>query len=347
MQRWLSKVNEAVEKLNAEVESSSPHLHPERATEEERLFRNVSKVELGQSVSGIATSASHDLIMPLCESDVHGRLCVLQKLESSRYLCAPGSMNLCQALFTNNADLCIGFGGCEVDVAHIWNAESGKRMGSLAGGLGNSFIDLAALSSTNDAIATLNSVKSLRLYDLPRAFCLWTETLDTPGASLTSLTVNNSDLLAVLSQDGRISLWDIRQRQVSRKSNHQIPKLFAVSSDPNHSSIVACTERSIVVVDPGSLKVLRTVQHSAMNFASQSATPMIAVSPCETGKYAASSRGRVFYGDFRSATVDAQISDHEYAVSGVDWIGGGVAAPLLVTADIQGTIVLREVKLDT
>lgn len=331
VQRWLSKVTETVDKLNAEVELSSP--------QHQLQCGIVAKIELNRPISGLITAPNSDLIMPLTDADVSGRILMLRNLEESKFLMAPKSDSLISTIFSRDADMCIGVSHGNPEYAHIWNIESGRLMESLNGGLGNPFIDSTPISSTNTAIVSLHGPNLLRLYDLPRTFCLWTETLDAPAVSVTSLQIQNNDMAAVLLEDGRVQLWDIRQRKVARKSTFQVGRLTALSSDIQCGDLLACNDRSILVIDPTSLCIIRTINHPTMSFSTNSANPYLSMAPGGRRKFAVASKSKVVYGNYYEGIIETVLSHHEYELAGISWITRD-NEPLLVSADIHGTITL-------
>lgn len=369
VQRWLSKVSETMEKLNAEVEECSPR---QSFGQIEMIDKVQKKISLDQPISGLITSPYNDLLIPLVkkpDDNNNSRIIFYRNLEDSGSLSSTfGNGEIKHGTFSRDCDLFIGVDkgngdgdGNSDGVAKIWSIESGKVMGSIGtSGLTDKFLNIIPISSTNTAVVTLHhgGSKSLGLYDLPRTFCLWNETLDVAAIQISPLKVQNTDLVAVLLEDGRINLWDIRQRKVARKSSHQMPKVFSLATDIYNSSLLTCTDRSINAVDTGNLRIIRTIQHPSMSFGgnygirrdpSSPPPPLISISPMERKKFALAFKDKIIYGDYSDGTIEAFLGHHESEVVAASWIssngggGGDHHHPILVTADVKGTMALCDV----
>jgi WD40 repeat protein len=329
VQRWLSKVSETVEKLNAEVELTSPEQKP--------LDKIIKQTSMNRTISGLTTRA--DIILPHGEADTKGRILLFRGLESSQFLISPQPNDVIKTFISRDADLCIGIGNRDPDTAHIWSIDSGRLISNLSAGFGAPFIDLTTVSSTNDALVTLHNPNILRFYDLPRSFCMWTETLETFAVQLSSLCINNADLVATLLADGRLHLWDIRHRRIALKSPHQLPKFTSIATAG--SSIIACTDRAVHVLDSVSLKILRTITHPAL--APCSACPRVSIAGA---RFAIAAKSKIIYGNYTTGTVEAVLSNHQYDVTGVGWITKDERGEkcLLASADINGNLFLYDLQ---
>ncbi|PJF17823.1 hypothetical protein PSACC_02368 [Paramicrosporidium saccamoebae] len=325
VQRWLSKVSETVEKLNAEVESTSPEQKPS-----DKIIKQTS---MNRQISGLTTRA--DIVIPHGEADTKGRILLFRGLESSQFLISPRPNDVIRTFISRDADLCIGIGNRDPDTAHIWSIDSGRLISNLSAGFGTPFIDLTAVSSTNDALVTLHNPNILRFYDLPRSFCMWTETLETFAMQLSPLSLSNADLVATLLADGRLYLWDIRHRRVALKSPHQLPKFTSVATAG--SNIVACTDRAVHVLDPVNLRILRTITHPAL--APCSACPRVAITDT---RFAIAAKSKIIYGDYTTGTVESVLSNHQYDVTGVGWVTRDDEKCLFTSADVNGNLFLYD-----
>ncbi len=369
--RWLSKVNETVERLNSQVEAAAPPPSTalegrEAAAASEGGCWVVGRVECDASITSLTACRKASLLLPIAQNygaDEDGPesgggnalqpshnamsildgarnvIPILDGIESSgRHLRLPPNMrSLAGTSFTRDGDFCAGvvetFEGAgkaplgqPVNKACIWNMATGRIYCTLDSTPGSDFVTMLPLASTNAAMVSLHRGDCIKLYDIPRAFSFWSESLDLPVAAVKSCkSLSGGDLLAILSKDGRIVLWDVRQRRASRKSSQHLPRVLAIAADPEYGDIVACTESSLLVIDQASLKVVRTItipppqgsirggaQGRRQAFAAGSAHDCIDISPAGSGKYAAISGSTLYYGDYNQV----QGGDHAITVEG-------------------------------
>lgn len=338
VQRWLSKVSETVEKLNAEVEQSSPQQAPE-------MSRVLQSTNIGRAIYGVTVNPYYGIIIPNCapQNGDH-QITLLHELDLHTELVIPRDESTFSMILSRDADICIGISKKDPEIAYTWSTDTGKLTGSFAAPLGTPFLDICPISSSNDAVVAMHNPNVLRLFDIPRSFCLWTETLECPSVLLSSLKLGNADVVAVLMDDGRIQLWDIRQRKVICKSSHQLPRLLTIASDIKSSEVIVCSERAIHVLDPSTLRPLRSITHQSIKFAQSPPTiQSIAISPrSDGGKYAALSKGVIVYGDYSTGTVDSILTSHNEDFTGLGWITTRHGSSALVTADSSGLMQLHE-----
>lgn len=299
VQRWLNKVNEAADQLNAEVERSSSSLHSRTSLSIAANPHVQWSFNVEHDFHALITSPLHDVIVPL-PSGLNGRIQVFQQSEPVQILASIGSdMRLSAGTFTRDADMFLGVPANDKSSACIWSLHSRRRLENLTGGVAAPFIDIVPLASSNSAVVGLHSPDTLRLYDVPRSFCLWTENVAGSAVAISSLCApSGSDLIASLMDDGRISLWDIRQRKVAFKSSHQsLPRILALHSEPSRDSLIACSDRAIFQLDVRNLRPLSTLKYSPAPFTQ--ARPSIKIMP-GTNAFALVTGQQGFVGDFSS-----------------------------------------------
>lgn len=361
VQRWLHKVNEAVDQLNAEVERSSSSLlrpHPLSATTsgEPAIPSNSGEPAIPSNSSepaipsnpliqwslaveydfcALVASPQHDLVVPL-PSGLNGTVQVYRQSEVVQTLSSIGSdMRLAAGTFTRDADIFLGVPAHDKTVSCIWSLQSGRRLENLSGGMARPFVDIVPLASSNSAVVGLHVPDTLRLYDVPRSFCLWTENVSGNALAISSLaTPQGSDLIATLLDDGRISLWDIRKRKVAYKSSHQsLPRILAIHSDPSRDVLLACSDRAIYQLELRNLRPVSTLKYSPGSTGG-AIRPLLRIMSSEaspSSAFAFAHGHQAFVGDFSSRRlVPVGINP----VSALVWITDAASsAPQLVVAD--------------
>lgn len=355
--RWLSKVNETVDKLNAEVQDGtaslvgSPPGRPPSASSPAHSLRargssasSVKKrLDLGQPVESLITAPHHGLLLPV----IRGSLAIFDRLETTRYLVNADPAyhdQLFRPQFSLDADTVAAFCPKEPDSALLWSVDSCRILGALTGALGSPFSRLAPLPSSNNALIAAHWPATLRLYDVPRQFCLWSEVLDSPIVDISPLRVHNADMLAILLADGRVLLWDVRQRSVAQKSAHALPRVALISSDPLNQLLLVATDRCLASLDVGSMRMAQSLAlppNSGIGTTREASPPRcsLALAPTGDGKFAFSTGHKAYRGDILSGALDLAGLPHADTLTGMGWITVDQSA-CLVTSDLGGVVIM-------
>lgn len=308
--RWLSKVNETVDRLNAEVSSSSLLPGPEPASS---FLTTPSTTDLHTPVTGLVCSDNGDLLFfpTVAITNQPPPPPILSRgLLTTLSLSVPHEAAMPKkAIFSRDSDLLIGRGTSEAELVHIWSVNSGKVTGQLAAGIGRGFLDMCTLPSTNDAIVSVHELRLMRLYDLPRAFCLWTEHMDSIGHQVLPL---GPELVAVLSGSS-IHTWDLRLRGRVRSTPSSLPPLTLIAADSKdgQGTLLATTNRaSLLSLSPGTLRAVKAIElpSSASHVA------------CRGNYFLAACKSKLVLGNHTTGTIMGTFSDHDYPIVGIGFM---------------------------
>lgn len=308
--RWLSKVNETVDRLNAEVSSSSLLPGPESASS---LVATSTTTNLHTPVTGLVCSDNGNLLFFSTAATANQSTpppILSRGLLTTLSLSVPHeAATPKKAIFSRDSDLLIGRGASEAELVQIWSVSSGKVTGQLAASIGRGFLDMCTLPSTNDAIISVHELGLMRLYDLPRTFCLWTERMDSVCHQVLSL---GPDLVAVLSGTS-IHTWDIRLRGRLRSTPSSLPPLNLIAADSRdgQGALLAATNRaSLLSLSPSTLRANRTIELPA------SASHIA----CHGSHFLAACKSKLVLGDHTTGTIISTFSDHDYPIVGIGFM---------------------------
>lgn len=326
--RWLLKVNETVDRLNAEVSNSQMR--------DEHETNVLVKTKLPFKTTNLCSSPSTDLIY--CSGDNLGEyLLTRSNLTANLALAIPNAPdsqpthpNL-KTTFSANSDLLIGVSSYQPETASIWNVESGLISSQLSAGFGKGFIDLATVNSSNDVIFAIHKGNLLRFYDLPRSFCLWTEQLDSTPKQL----VIFDDRILLLTTDGRLQLWDAKSRRLIKKTlTFQLPCITKVAA--SEKSIVALTDRSVVFIDPSTLKLIQTLSLSVTLATSSHLLTF-------DDLFMIGCKNKIHLGNISEHSIVSTLSTHEYAISAMG-LTMHDSIRSLISVDAENIVSIRRIQ---
>lgn len=295
VERWLSKVNEEVEHMNEEIGQSGT-LSP-GARSPGIALQELAKFTLPRSpLRGVILSKARNVFYPVVDFDAvtsipapvvpqysldfskagielmeeHPALSIPSQLLSSHMpeMGITANRIACNA-WSRNGDFLIASTRDFPELVHVWKAATGKVVSSLNLSSGSTLIGFCPIGSTNDAMVALVSNATaadgtadevIKLFDIPRSFCLWTEPIESGTIQLQQL--NEGDLSATLSRDGKIVIWDIKSRKAIHKSDNHLPRILRLTTGPANN-LYGITERSLILLDTLSLRPISAINLSS------------------------------------------------------------------------------------
>jgi WD40 repeat protein len=126
----------------------------------------------------------------------------------------------------------------EEDCIIIWEARTGKRIGTLHGHRGN--IDIVVASCDGKLLASSGEDRTVRIWDSLRSVEL--RQIERPDVVRALCFTGDCRSLAILEWDGTVELWDLATRRIHHSFRTDLGKIVSLASSPDGKLIATGRE---------------------------------------------------------------------------------------------------------
>lgn len=343
--RWMQKVSETADMLNdqlgvrgsragsvAQPRALSPRKCPSVMT---TSFAVAGKKELINTMI-----LGHGNTVALCTTYNTVGLHALSTGEKTGHLWGGPKTGIASGAFNASGDLFAGTtvsGSAGSPSIFVWHVPTEKIRAALDGHDGM-VAGGAFLPGDDTKLATVGQDRTVRIWDLPRGFCLRSFELPAEGSSIVALR----SCVATGHRDGSVGFWDERVPTGLGTTSLHPKAITNLSVDPSGNSdtlISASLDHSLKVMDCTSRRTLQSFAHPNFRVGPYGTLP----AGCPSGKFVAagSSNGDLFvWNRAWAADLEAVLEGHKAAVVSTVWTRDPEGRSLIASADRNGTVMI-------
>lgn len=344
--RWMQKVSETADLLNDQLSLSRSRSESAPQSASAALRKCPSMM-----VTSFAVAGKKELINTMVLAKVQNTVAICTTYPSiglhslsdgtkTSHLWGGPKTGISSGAFNETGDLFAGTtisGSAGSSSIYVWHVPSEKIRAQLDGHDGM-VTGAAFLHGDDTKLATVGQDRTVKIWDLPRGFCLRTFEIPAEGTSIVALKSS----LASGHRDGSVGFWDERVPTtlgITALHPKAITNLSLDVSNPHEAIISASLDHSLKIMDCSSKRTLQSFSHQNFRVGPYGTLP----AGCPSGKFiaAGSSNGDLFiWNRAWGADVEAVLEGHKASIVSSIWTRDSEGNSLIASADRNGTVMI-------